>query len=568
MAVAPDQDTVFLGVQKSSRPKHTLEPGEVSRLINARFVEGAITNHLAFDTLDIKYVSGKNARPYGSAATYEDILKRGDIQLFAPMQNVGGNFIVSVISGILFIIDVDEGLAYDITPKNAFLPETSNKTKLSYIDNDGGVYGVGGYLVIFNDNNRPIFINHNGARISSRAVADYEMPPARLGVTAGNRAGIISGSNILWFSDPLGGDSALAPLTFQETLESGSPYYTQIFTIGSALDMEEVTAMCRLPKFGGAAQDFLAQTILISTKRHKFIVVAGQPRADWENTNFIIFAGTNDGIAGPHACTNIGSSIVYISYTGRIKNIAQDEDRDNRLAETFLDDNLGQYLSEYESSFHYRDWYTELDHSNASVKFVDNRIFATVYPERVTAIDKYNLETTAPTHRALAVGSLDSTTLLSERAEISWEGFYDFLHPIGLAVLDEDFYVASKNEWGINSYHKLNKASKGSHASTIYTRGYFASSGIGYSTRSLTKGSLYFRELSGTVNVAVWALYNGDWNLVSSQEVSTKLHKFKAYGNKFRTDAPSIPLKIVIDHKGCHFELESIRVEGEVFVEN
>ena len=350
------------------------------RLINSRFVEGAITNAIGFDELDISYVAGPDARPFAASLTYDQILKIGDVQLVAPLDNVAGNFLVAVISGIIFSIDLDTCLATDITPQDACLPTTSC-TPLSYLDNDGGVYGAGGFLVIFNWPNRPIFINQDGARVSDED--NYEMPPSRLGATAGLRSFVISGDNTLYASDPFGGANELAPLTFQETLEPGADYFGQTYTIGNVLNNEYVTAICRLPKFLGPNQEFLAQSILVSTRHSKYIVAAGAPRDSWDNIQFITYAGSLEGVAGPLACTNIGDNLVYMSTGGRIKNISQDQARETGLVENFFDEPLGQYLCCQEANFHFRDWYRTLDHSRSVLKFHRDRLYATVYPKHM-----------------------------------------------------------------------------------------------------------------------------------------------------------------------------------------
>lgn len=573
----PDQDIVFIGRQDSSSPKHLLADGEVSRLVNARFIEGAITNHLSFDEFDIKYYKGPNEKVVlrkspktVSRVTYDQLLRRGDIQLLAPLQNLAGNFLVAVISGVLFLIDTSTCLAYDITPTDSELPSRKEITPISYIDNDGGVYGVGGYLVIFNDINRPIFINHQEARTSKASA--YEMPPARMGVTTGNRAFIISATNVMWASDPLGGASDLAPLTFEETLLSGSPYEGQIFNIGSALDLEEVTAICRLHKFGGSSTEFLYQNLLVSTKRHKFIIASDRARTNWTDPLFITSIGNGDGIAGPLACTPIGSNIAYISVNGRIKLISQDKEKENSLSETFFDDTLGQYLCKNESNFYFRDWYEELDHSHSIIKYLNNRLYATVYPHKVPAIDKFGNEITTISHRALAIGSVDSRTAVGQKTEITWEGFYDFLNPTGVAILDDDLYVASKDVTGRNRYYLLNTSKRGINKSTIYTRGYLnkAIQEVGYGkSKSFAHGHLYFRQLSGNIKVTISFLADGKWKKIHESTVSRKTHKFTANKSmKCTVDSPSIPLKIDIDSNGCKFELESIHIEGEIHKDN
>lgn len=348
MTVITDSDRFFVGRQNSSSPKYLLDEGVVSRLVNGRFIEGAITNSLNCEEFKPRYAFGSDKRPFAATLTYDEILNEGDVQLTAPIENIAGKFLVQVISGVLFLIDVKTYLAYDITPTDSLLPESSAENILTYIHNSGSVYGVGGYLCIFNYPNRPIFVNQNGARLSDPF--NNEVPASRLGASAGNRVFVISGDNILLSSDPFGGAYDLAPLTFNQIFNPSTGFTGQTHIIGSSLDASRVTALARIPKFLGPNEGFLAKNLLASTEKHKYIIAAGEQRDQWQNVQFITYAGSSDGIAGPNAWDNIGDNIIYISSTGRIKSIAQDQTRDSGMTESFWDEELGQYLCKYESS--------------------------------------------------------------------------------------------------------------------------------------------------------------------------------------------------------------------------
>jgi len=579
MAKTNDRDRFFDGSLDASVPKQLLSEGTIARVINGRFIEGAITNGFGFDKLEVAYAQGEKARPsaqkngFVSTSTFQNLLDFGDVQVTAPLSNLNGKFIVMVISGLMFQIDLDTCLATEITPRDSFLPGGSCVHPLSYLDNDGGTYGVGGYLVVFNYPNQNIFVTVDGARLARPVNPFWETPPARMGATAGSRAFVISGKNLMYASDPLGGANSLAPLTFQETLDPGDPtavppepagdFYQQVFNIGSALDVEEVTAICRLPRYFGASQEFLAQSLLVSTTRHKFTIAAGVPRSQWDSisSQFISFAGSSEGVAGPLACTNIGDLIVYISTGGRIKTLGQDTEINTGLTETFLDDPLGQYLCPCEANLYYRDWYETLDHSRSIIKFSGDRLYATVYPIDVPAINRFGDDVYSPSHRALAIGSLDSTTRLGPAATIAWEGFYDWLQPVGLVTIEDDLYVVSKNEFGHIEYYKQNLTKIDDHVTTVYTRGYFSSEPG--STQSMLELAVYFRRLAGPVNMKISYLINDEWVCAAECMVDEKLKRFSFRNGKCKSYAGSVPLKVDIDHKGCRFELAAVYVEGE-----
>lgn len=561
MATASDQDRYFSGQHKSSTPRHLLGEGDITRLLNGRFIEGAITNAIGFDELEFTYAGGDETRFYASNSTYGEILKRGDIHIVAPLCNVSGKFLIAVISGVLFLLDTETCLAHDITPVDACIPDRSCDNQMSFLDNDGGTYGAGGYGVLFNWPNRPILIDPQGAFIANKEAPTYQLPSSRLGATAGSRAFIAVGDNQVWASDNLGGSSGLAPLTFRQTLEEGQTFEGQIFSIGSFLDIEQITNMTRIPQFGGTDQDFLGQSLLVSTRNKKYIIRAGLPRDQWENTSFITYAGTGEGIAGPHASTLVGDNIVYISTSGRIKQLSQDQERNTTMSETFLDDPLGQYLCKCDHTFYHRDWYRDLDHSRSVLKFHKDRLWATVYPTESPAITKYGEDSYTRTHRALAVGSLDSKTRIGSRATIAWEGFYDWIDPVTVVQLDEDLLIVSKDECsGRIRYYKHNYNKLDEHTTTLYTRGYFANS-PGKST-SITKGSLYFRNKPKNIGISISYLSDGEWICAGTCTADDNLFKFNVIKNKCKTSSASIPLKIDIHHEGCRFELENITVDG------
>lgn len=563
MADIEDIDRFFSGQLNASTPKHLIAEGEAIRLLNARFIEGAITNAVGFDLLPITYQNPLK-KFFASKMSYQDILDLGDVQLFAPLENVNGKFLIAVISGRLFQIDLATMTAMDITFPSAKLPENSYVYPLSYIDNSGAVYGVGGYLVIFNGFNRPVFITPEGPRSSREDL--YETPPSWAGATASNRAFVVAYPNIMYASDPLGGASSLAPLTFEESLNPAGTYYGQVFTIGSALSADPVTAVCRMPSYGSGNEEFLARSLMISTAKQKFIVSAGSARATWEAAGgqFITYAGSSDGVAGPLACTNIGDILFYVSTTGRFKTLGQDAQRERGLQESFMDEGLGQYLCPCESNLFYRDWYRNLDHSRTVAKFHKDRLYVTAYPIKVPARSVYGERFLSPSHRALAVGSIDPTTRLGPTATIAWEGFYDWLKPIGLATVDTDLYVVSKDEFGRNRFYRENFDMVDTHDSTIYTRGYF--SAVAGNARSLLTVELFFRRLFGPIKVYISYLVNDQWIHAATCTVTSKYMR-TTLTKKCKTASFAIPLKIDIEHGGCRFELESVRVSGEVHAE-
>lgn len=561
MATIEDQDRYFSGQQNASTPKQLLGEGAISRLINGRFIEGAISNAIGFDELNIEYVGDSQSYVPNGNVKYKDILGRGDIQLLAPFENTYGKFLVVVISGILFRVDLETMLAWDITPNDSFLPTSSDFAyPLSYLCNGTGVYGAGGYLTIFTYPNRPILINHEEARLSEES--EWECPPAKFGALAANRAFVISGDNIMYASDPFAGANASLPLTFKETLSPSGAYTGDIYTIGSPLNLDPATALFAIPRLLGPAQDFLGHNLWASTSSVKFLIAVGSPRADWDNIQFIAYAGTSEGAAGSLGVTNVGSTVVYISSTGRIKTLYQDQERESSLTETYFDEDLGQYLNYCESSFYYRSWYRELDHSKSMIRYSRDRLYATVYPYKADALGKYNNKQYTMSHKALAIGSLASDTRIGPQASIAWEGFYDWLNPVCIAVLRNTLYVIAKNEQGRIQWFRENNSKVDEHPTMIFTRGYFA--GAAGKSKSLMEIALYFRRLAGEVTVKIYYLSNNEWKFAAQCSSAKQLVRFNLRKNKCKTDSGSIPLRIEIQHNGCRFELERINVDGEV----
>ena len=563
MALITDQDRFFSGGHDSSTPANLLEEGTIARLLNGRFAEGAITNALGWDELPLEFVGGNNIRVPNSPNSYGDLLKQGDIELFAPVRNINGSYLTFVLSGRLLQMDLETMLVRDITPIDSFLSDQSlSQYPLSYIDNSGGVFGVGGYLVIFNYPNRPIFVGPNGARVSRASL--YETPVSRMGVTVANRAFVISGDNLLYASDPLGGSSPNAPLTFVETLSPAGAYYGQIFALGSVLDLAQVTCLSRIPRLMGPSQEFLAQSVLAFTTNQKFIIAGGEQRALWDTTQFISYAGSSEGAAGPLCSTNIGSTVAFIADTGRIKLLSQDLDKESALAETYFDAALGQYMNYNETEFYYRPWYEKLDFSRSVIRFNQDRLFATVAPFFANAINNAGKPTYSYSHSALAVASLDEATRIGAQATVSWEGFYDWFNPASILTLGRETYVWAKSPAGKNAVYVLNRSKIDDHSTVIYTRGYFA--GINSGAKSLSAVTLYFRRINGPIQVEISYLVNGRWVVGGTCNISSKSARIPMT-TALMSDDWSISLRLTIHHRGCPFELKSIRVTGEGFVQ-
>jgi hypothetical protein len=181
------------------------------------------------------------------------------------------------------------------------------------------------------------------------------------------------------------------------------------------------------------------------------------------------------------------------------------------------------------------------------------------------AISKFGEKLYSPTHRAMAVASIDPATRVGPTAAVAWEGFYDWISPIGIVTIDGRTYVVSKDEHGRVTYYKENFSKVDDHPTTIYTRGYFNQTQS--AAKSMTNCELYFRVLNGPIKAKLSQLVNEKWEHVGECTISSKHHSFSFKDARGRTNAPVIPLRLELDHKGCRFELESIIVDGEAHAE-
>lgn len=565
MASVTGQDRFFSGSIDAATPSHLLGEGSVARLINCRFTHGAITNAVGFDEISIKYALGDSKRLFASPVTYDDLFSIGDLQVLAPLPTPVGAYLVSAISGRLFLIDPSSGVARDITPLDAFLADKSQDNIMSFISDDGSASGIGGTLVLYNYPNRPLFVTYKGARVSNAAL--LEMPPARCGVTVGDRAFIISGDNVLIASDALGQYNG--PLSFNETFTPSSGFFGDFFKIGTVLDSEYVTAVCRLPKFLGPSTEFFSHSLYVFTESHRYIIAATAAREVWQTPgyNFILYGGTSEGGSGPRAVTVVGSSIIYQDTIGRTKQISEDQTRDTSLQENYFDEPLGQYLSYDEHTFSFREWYKTLDHRYATVRESRNRIFSTVYPFYAPAIDRFGNEVQTISHQALAVASRNPGTILGPIAHPVWEGFYDWFQPCLMTTLKKDLYVFAKDKYGKNTLLRQNTSKRDTHKSVIFTRAYFADidpADTNGHSRSLSQVQLFFRELGGVIPAKIYFLVNGEWVLGKECKITKKDFGF-SLGMTKPSHSYGIPLRIELDHQGCLFELESVRVAGETY---
>ena len=128
-------------------------------------------------------------------------------------------------------------------------------------------------------------------------------------------------------------------------------------------------------------------------------------------------------------------------------------------------------------------------------------------------------------------------------------------------TIRDELYVVSKDSFGRIRFFRQNFSKVDDHKTTIYTRGYMAN--FPGESRSVNGGSLYFRRLAGKVGIDISYLHNNEWVCGSSCEVCDKLHRFKFQNSRCKTDDSSIAIKIDIDHKGCRFELDSVKIMGE-----
>lgn len=446
----------FLGGQDASKVPDKIAPNAYASGINVSVQNGALGPRPALIFLELELPEGGITLPNKYERSYADIFRAGKFQAIAPY-NIGlDSYMVLVISGTIFLLNVNT--------KKVSVLEIEDGSRIDEYAARINWSAAGRYLVLYDFPAFPVIID--GTECRRADPTKFEVPISTFGVYNQNRLFIANAGNEFTGGDPTG--SVLtpeAPVTFEEVLTLASPYFGQIFQLPTNDNNDPISAMAFLQATDTSTG---IGPLLVATQRSIFSYNTQNPRGSWESGQFGSNLVYGAGIVGPRALVNVNSDLFYLSLDGQVRTLSMSRDEQKRWSKVPI-------------SREVKNWLKFNDQSLARYGFLgyyNNRIFVSANPYRTQAKDTQGMAVVDYAHGGLAVLELENIATLGESAKPVWSGLWTGIRPMDICVNNQRCFIVSKDaaytnniyEVAADEYVDVTPYGKRLIKSTVYTR--------------------------------------------------------------------------------------------------
>lgn len=449
-----DGNTTFGGGQNDGILSDRIRPDQYRRGVNVTTDGGGLRPRPGYVHREITVCT--DGSPSNECLSYAQIFKKGKFQAAAPYDTDFGNFIIMVVSGIIFRVDPRRCTAQVIELEDGVrLNQYARRVNWSY---------AGRFLVLFDNSNAPVIIDQDTGRLSSTQTRtlfltdpdtgvitpeDIEIPeiPSNscLGAFVNNRLHVSNGGHEWGSGDPIGGINEDAPITFEESLTSGAPFNGQFFSLGSSNTNNEITYMGFL-QIADTSTGY--GPLIVATKNAVYSYRVDQDRTAWDNGQFGSLILYNAGIAGPRAAVNVNSDLLFMSGDCQIRSIHTGREEQNRWSDAPISREIEPFLV-----------FNNPELKELTVAgYYNNRVFFTVNPYRTpNACDTFGNPIADYAHCGMVVLELDNVSGLFQGARPAWSGLWTGIDVMEMLPLEESMYFISKDSMGVNRIYELDE---------------------------------------------------------------------------------------------------------------
>lgn len=428
-----DGNQSFLMGQNASKDPDLIDPAQYASGINVNIQQGFLSPRWGYVRAPLTFPSGTLLTPRNTYRTYEDIFRSGRFQAMIPYV-VGNTFYqIFVISGVIFMMNQK-------TYEMSVIP-ISDGSFLNYGAPRINWANAGKYVVIFDYPARPVILEEFTARRS--VSTNFEVPISVLGTYNQNRLFIANAGNEYTGGDPSGSLATPdAPITFEEVLLSGSPYFGQIFKLPTAYNNGQITAMTFLQSADSSTG---IGPMLIGTEQEVWAAGTNNPRSTWDNSQFASNLVFNAGISGPRAVVQANSDCFFMSPDAEIRPLSMSRQEQQRWSKVPISREVQNWLTINDKNLA----------KYASLGYFKNKIFATVNPLRVPAVDLVGNNIIDVCHVGMVVLELDSISTLSGEYPPAWAGIWTGIRPMDMNQNNSRMFVIAKDDSTVNHVYEV-----------------------------------------------------------------------------------------------------------------
>lgn len=423
----PDGTTNFSGGQNAGVKPHALAENQFyigvnvncsSTVLNPRWGIEEIP-HLNFEE------AGDFTRQTGRTVPFENVFKYGNFQGLIPYVINNETYVIYIIAGFLFLVNLDTNLVTVMNPTDMLNPNTTRHNWSN----------AGQYTEVFDWPNYPMILDGLTARRSDPSL--YETPVSVLGCYNQNRLCIAS-AGIEWTAgDPAGSLAAPeAPVTFLEVLLPGSPYYGDIYQVPtSSKYIRSITAMTYLQVIDKSTG---IGPLLVSTQDSIYSYRTDLPRAQWQPSATSGVFGSmflpSTGIAGQRAHANVGSDVLFLGTDGQIYALSMARNDQRRWGNSPISREVSNFIM-----------YPNKDSAYVStVTYFKNKLFASCVPTLVDAITAEGYPTFDYVNSGMLVMDYGVNAQLNNPGVPIWTGLWTGVQFTECVEVNGTLYVSGK----------------------------------------------------------------------------------------------------------------------------
>lgn len=435
-SILPSGSTDFSGGQNAGVAPHALPDNQYAIGVNVSCESTMLVPRWGIeeDLLDFDHITDVYMRSTGVTVTFEHIFYEGKFQGFAPYAVGPDKFVIYIVSGFIYLINLHDFQVSVMNPTDSLNVQAD---RINWSD-------AGNYFVIYDWPNYPFILD--GINIRRADPALNEVPVAVLGTYNQNRL-CIANAGIEWTAgDPSGSQATpMAPITFNEILTIGSPYFGDIYQIPTASKYaDSITAM-------GFLQFVDTSTgigpLIVSTAKSIYSYRTDLPRSEWQGgTADRVFGSMllpTTGIVGQRAFTNVNADIHFLGYDNQTYALSMARNDQRRWGNSPTSREVQNFLELADRSIAFV----------GVAEYFKNKIMFTANPYRVHCVSAEGVPQLDYVNGGLVVMELDVNASLARDIPPIWTGLWTGVQFTDVAEVDGVLFISGKLEGKNRLFH-------------------------------------------------------------------------------------------------------------------
>lgn len=426
-----DENIVFDGTYSFKGGQNAaIDPAEIGANqyfigVNVSAQTGSLVPRWGLTDLPLDFSdTGYFTRTSGVNVSWKEVFESGKFQAFIPYSIGPDYFNLYVISGYVFVINLETLTVGVINPDD---PVNVDADRINWSN-------AGEYLVIFDYPNYPFILE--GIQIRRADPANNEVPISVLGAYNQNRL-MIANAGLGWTAgDPAGSTAAPdAPITFNEVMVPSSPYVADVYEVPTAVkNNTHITAMGFLSVLDKSTE---IGSLLVGTEDSIYAYPTFLPRANWQGGSADYVFGSmllNQGIVGQRAQTNVNSDYFFKSPDRQIYAFTMARNQQYRWSNSPISKEVEIFLEKGDRNLEFISFCSTFK----------NKIFYSCYPYRVNCTSAEGLAQFDYVNRGVTVIEMADAASLSQEGTPIWAGVWTGIEFSDFIENNQRFYCAGK----------------------------------------------------------------------------------------------------------------------------